>query len=260
MSFNIRYDNPGDKENWWEDRKIEVVDLMEYYHPDFIGIQEGLLNQVEYINTNTSNYNYVGVGRDDGDEKGEFSAIYYDSCKFELVLAETFWLSETPDTISVGWDASMERICTYGCFKNIITNDTIYIFNSHFDHIGIIAQKMSAELIINKIYDYGLINSKIIVIGDFNCEPDNEPIKILNNLLDDGMDIAAEKLIGPKGTFNKFDISFVPISRIDYIFTKNLEIKSYRHIDNKRKNNLCISDHLPVMIETLNTKTNRGLQ
>ncbi|NQU34030.1 MAG: hypothetical protein HQ521_12410 [Bacteroidetes bacterium] len=114
--------------------------------------------------------------------------------------------------------------------------------------IGIIAQKMSAELIINKISDYELMNSQIIVMGDFNCEPDSEPIKILNNLLDDG--ITAGKLIGPKGTFNKFDNSFVPIRRIDYIFTKNFKIEEYHHIDNKRKNNLCISDHLPVLIKT----------
>ncbi|MBU1011368.1 MAG: endonuclease/exonuclease/phosphatase family protein [Bacteroidetes bacterium] len=249
MTFNIRYDNPNDHENSWEFRKNEVVGLIAYYHPDFLGIQEGLYHQVTFIQQHCANYNYIGIGRDDGDKKGEFSAIYFDTTKFSLIAQETFWLSEHPDTISVGWDASMERICTYGKFKNIITNETIHIFNTHFDHFGTLARKMSAELILQKIAAFGLIKEKVVVMGDLNAEPTSEPITLLRKALDYGFEIAEKKFYGPLGTFNGFNNTLATDNRIDYIFTKNLEIYSYRHIDDRRINNLCISDHFPVLIE-----------
>ena len=249
MSFNIRYDNPADKENWWENRKNEVKGLIEYYHPDFVGIQEGLNHQVEFLNQNTSNYDYIGVGRDDGAKKGEYTAIYYDTTKFDLIQTRTFWLSETPDTVSVGWDASMERICTYGEFINKKTKKSLFIFNSHFDHIGTEARKRSAMLIVDKIQQYGLRKMKVIVMGDFNSEPLSDPIITLKKELDDGLEISQNTFYGPKGTFNGFDNKLMPEKRIDYILTKNINMVSYRHIGDRRNNNLCISDHLPVFIE-----------
>ena len=249
MTFNIRYDNPGDKENWWENRKSEVAGLINYYHPDFLGIQEGLHHQVQFILENTKGYKYIGSGRDDGETKGEYSAIFYDTSKYELIAQKTFWLSEKPDAVSVGWDAAMERVCTYGLFKNKKDNRVIDIFNTHFDHIGIEAQKKSAELIVAKINEYGLDQRRVIVMGDLNSEPLSEPIKILENKLDL---IPVEKIYGPIGTFNNFDNTMVLENRIDYIFTKNMEVINYRHIDDRRKNNLCVSDHLPVLIEIKN--------
>lgn len=249
MSFNIRYDNPNDHENSWEFRKNEVVGLIAYYHPDILGIQEGLYHQVAFIQQHCANYNYIGVGRDDGDKKGEFSAIYFDTTKFSLIAQETFWLSEHPDTISVGWDASMERICTYGKFKNITTNETIHIFNTHFDHIGTLARKMSAELILQKIAAYGLTKEKVVLMGDLNAVTTSEPITLLRKALDYGFEIAEKEFYGPLGTFNGFNNTLATDNRIDYIFTKNLKIYSYRHIDDRRINNLCISDHFPVLLE-----------
>ena len=256
MTFNIRYDNPNDNENSWENRKNEVVGLIKYYHPDFLGIQEGLHNQVDFIHKNTSNYEYIGVGRDDGDKKGEYSAIYYDSTKFKLIAQKTFWLSNNPDTISIGWDASMERICTYGKFKNKITNDSIHIFNTHFDHIGIESRKMSAKLILNKIIEYGLSDAKVVVMGDLNSTLISDPITILRKELDYGFEISENKFYGPLGTFNGFKNNLEIKNRIDYIFTNKIKIISYRHIDDKRLNNLCVSDHLPVLIEIKNTTAN----
>ena len=252
MTFNIRYDNPKDNENSWNKRKNEVINLIEYYHPDFLGIQEGLHNQIDYIQKNTSNYDYIGIGRDDGNKKGEYSAIYYDSTKFKLITQKTFWLSNSPDTISIGWDASMERICTYGKFKDKITNDSIHIFNTHFDHIGIEARKMSAKLILTKIIDYKLSEANVVVMGDLNSVPTSDPITILRKELDFGFEVSENKFYGPEGTFNGFENTLEIKNRIDYIFTKNLKILSYRHIDDKRLNNLCISDHLPVLIEIKN--------
>ena len=103
MSYNIRYDNAWDIENSWTIRRNKVSQILIQYAPSIIGIQEGLLNQVQYIDSSLIHYDYVGVGRDDGKEKGEFCAIYFDTSRYVLLKNSTFWLSETPDTISVGF-------------------------------------------------------------------------------------------------------------------------------------------------------------
>lgn len=247
MSFNIRYDNPNDNENWWEHRKQELVQMIEKYHPDIVGIQEGLHHQIAYIQQHTSNYERIGVGRDDGISKGEYTAIYYDSTKFDLIKHETFWLSDRPDTVSVGWDASMERICTYGQFRDKKSGHLLNVFNAHFDHIGPIARKMSAKLIIQKLLAFNLESQAVIVMGDLNCNPLSEPIKLFKSILDDGIEIAKEGVLDTEGTFNGFKHRETASARIDYIFSKNLDLKSYRHINDKRANGLCISDHLPVL-------------
>lgn len=251
MTFNIRYDNPNDNENWWEYRKQELVQFIEHYHPDIVGIQEGLNHQVEYIQKQTSKYARIGVGRDDGISKGEFTAIFYDSTKFELIKHETFWLSEQPDTISVGWDASMERICTYGQFRDMKTGHILNIFNAHFDHIGPLSRKMSAKLIIQKMHDFNLGSQAIVLMGDLNCIPDSEPIKLFKDVLDDGLKISKKVILDSEGTFNGFKQLETASARIDYIFTKNLEVNNYRHINDKRANGLCISDHQAVLSEVL---------
>lgn len=249
MSFNIRYDNPSDNENSWDNRKADLLNLINYYRPDFLGIQEGLNHQIEFLAKNMTEYKYIGLGRDDGDTKGEYTAIYYDSTKFELIQTETFWLSETPDTVSVGWDASMERICTYGNFKNIETGGVIHILNTHFDHIGEQSRAMSASLILSKIKDYNISSEQLLVMGDLNCEPKSQAITNFKSELDDGMEMPESTFYGPVGTFNAFDTGRIPNERIDYIFTKNLTVLSYRHIDDRRPNQLCISDHLPILIQ-----------
>ncbi len=251
MSFNIRYDNPNDGENSWNTRKKELVNLIAHYYPDILGIQEGLYNQVTYIQKNIPNYSWIGVGRENGDIEGEFVAIYYNTAKYKLLEHETFWLSENPDTISIGWDSALKRICTYGKFINKQTKKVIHIFNTHFDHQGIEAQKMSAKLILKKINTKNLDNSNVIVMGDFNCEPQSKPIKILKTKLTDGMAISKEKFYGPKGTLNGFNTNLPNEKRIDYIFTKNLIVNFYKHICDKRANNSWFSDHLPVLIEVV---------
>jgi len=185
MTYNIRYDNPNDGDNWWQNRKSEVVKLINYYQADFLGVQEALHTQVEYISDNTPQYNYIGVGRDDGKMKGEYTALYFDSSKFELIKEETFWLSDNPDQVSVGWDASMERICTYGQFADKVTDNEYYVFNAHFDHRGPLARENSAKLIVKKIIELGIQHEKIIVMGDFNCLPDSKPITAFKSELND---------------------------------------------------------------------------
>ena len=251
ISYNIRYDNNWDVENSWSLRKNRICQLLNDYNPSIFGIQEGLLNQVSFIDSALIKYDYVGVGRDDGKMKGEFCAIYFDTTRYKIRNNSTFWLSETPDAVSVGWDAALERICTYGLFEDKNSGEKFWVFNTHFDHLGVIARKKSSALILKKIKEINTQSLPVILMGDFNSIPDSDPIKILKNDLIDALQISLENLEGSQGTFNGFDMMLPIDKRIDYIFTKNLQVLSYRHIDDRLNNNRHISDHLPVMIEIL---------
>ncbi len=249
ISYNIRYDNNWDIENSWEIRRSNIIQILIKYSPSIIGIQEGLLNQIQYIDSSLINYDYVGVGRDDGKEKGEFCAIYFDTTRYVLLKNSTFWLSETPDTISVGWDAALERICTYGLFKDIITKKEFWVFNTHFDHMGIIAREKSSGLILKRIKKINRQSLPVILMGDFNAIPNSPPVEEILTELSDALQISTEKLHGPGGTFNGFNEDLPIEKRIDYIFTKNLKVLSYTHVNDRLENNRHISDHLPVMIK-----------
>ena len=249
ISYNIRYDNNWDVENSWKIRRKKISQILIQYYPSIVGIQEGLLNQVQYIDSSLINYDYVGVGRDDGKEKGEFCAIYFDTTRYVLLKNSTFWLSETPDTISVGWDAALERICTYGLFKDRITRKAFWVFNTHFDHIGIIAREKSSELILKRINKINRQSLPVILMGDFNSIPNSPPVKEIITELSDALQISLEKLQGPRGTFNGFNEDLPIEQRIDYIFTNKLKVLSYTHINDRLDNNRHVSDHLPVMIK-----------
>ena len=249
VSYNIRYDNNWDIENSWEIRRSNIIQMLIKYSPSILGIQEGLLTQVQYIDSSLINYDYVGVGRDDGKNKGEFCAIYFDTTRYALLKNSTFWLSETPDTISVGWDAALERICTYGLFKDRITKKEFWVFNTHFDHIGIIAREKSSRLILKRIKKINRQSLPVILMGDFNSIPNSPPVKEIITELSDALQLSTEKLHGPRGTFNGFNEDLPIEKRIDYIFTKKLKVLSYRHINDRLENNRHISDHLPVMIK-----------
>ena len=249
ISYNIRYDNDWDIENSWKIRRNKVSQILVQYSPSIIGIQEGLLNQVQYIDSSLIDYDYVGVGRDDGKKKGEFCAIYFDTTRYVLLKNSTFWLSETPDTISVGWDAALERICTYGLFKDRITKKEFWVFNTHFDHIGVVAREKSSELILKRINKINHQSLPVILMGDFNSIPNSSPVKEIKTELSDALQISLEKLQGPRGTFNGFNEDLPIEKRIDYIFTNDLKVISYTHINDRLNNNRHISDHLPVMIK-----------
>ena len=248
MSYNIRYDNEWDIENSWGKRRDKIKQLLYYYKPSIFGIQEGLSNQVHFIDSCLSNYRYVGVGRDDGGEKGEFCAIFVDTVKFTISEYSTFWLSETPDNVSVGWDAALERICTYGLFKDKVTKENFWVFNTHYDHIGVLAREKSSELILNKIDEVNSALLPVILMGDLNSEPNSRPIKILKTKLNDALEISSTILYGPTGTFNGFNKNLNIDKRIDYFFTSELETLSYAHIDDRLDDNKHISDTLPIFI------------
>ena len=249
MSYNIRYDNNWDLKNSWLIRKNKVIQIFDQYSPSIIGVQEGVLNQVQYIDSCLTNYDYVGVGRDDGKERGEFCAIYFDTTRYAVSRDSTFWLSEDPDTISVGWDAALERICTYALFKERNTTDQFWVFNTHFDHMGSIAREHSSELILDRIDRVNRRGLPVILMGDFNSVPDSPPIDKIKTEMSDALNISREEFQGPSGTFNGFDPDLPIEKRIDYIFTRNVKVLSYIHINDRLNNNRHISDHLPVMIK-----------
>lgn len=249
MSFNIRYSTPNDGDNQWDLRKEEVVESLKYYSPDFIGVQEATPKQLEFMAKQLDTYNFIGHGREGMGTDSEGIPLLYNTDKYELLGDKVFWLSKTPDKASIGWDADYKRIVVYGEFKNKTTNKIIHIFNTHFDHIGENSRLKSAELIVDYISKNKLADKEIVLMGDFNCQPSELPIKMLEQEFNNSYKVMGSSAYGPVGTFNGFDTIQVVTNKIDYIFTKNIDIKIYRCIDDRRKNNLYLSDHFPIMVE-----------
>ncbi len=176
-SFNLRYINDHDGDNSWANRCQMVTDLIGYYGFDFLGTQEGYLEQLRDIDT-LDNYDYIGVGRDDGKEAGEHSAIFYRTDRFDLLDQGDFWLSETPEVPSHGWDASeCLRICSWGHFRDRISGMTLYFFNVHYDHVGQEARRQSSHLLLSRIRPLLDRGETVILTGDFNAGPGEEPIR-----------------------------------------------------------------------------------
>lgn len=247
MTYNIRLDVMSDGINQWGNRKEGIISLIKEHKPDVFGIQEGLPHQVEYLSKHLKEYTMIGEGRDGG-KYGEYSAIYYHNKKIKFVKTETFWLSETPKKPSIGWDAALNRIATMGVFTRIDSKKKIVVYNAHFDHMGSKARVKSAQLIIEHIKEHRYSKNAIVVMGDFNAEPNDAPIILLSKYLDDSFRSTFSKK--PMGTFNAFDLKSNLSKRIDYIFTKNLKVIHYKHNQEKLANGNWPSDHLPVLIKT----------
>lgn len=245
MTYNIRLDVKSDGVNQWENRREGVVSLIKNHKPDIFGIQEGLPHQVEYLSNHLKDYTMIGEGRDGG-KKGEYSAIYYHHNKVKFLKTETFWLSETPKKPSIGWDAALNRIVTVGVFRIRNSAKKMVIYNSHFDHMGESARENSIKLILNHIIENGYSKNAVVVMGDFNAEPDDAPILLLSKNLDDTFTSTFSK--NPTGTFNGFQLESNLAKRIDYIFTKNIEVVQFKHIHEKLPNGLWPSDHFPVYV------------
>ena len=245
LSYNIRYDNPNDGENQWKYRKERVANYIKEISPDIIGMQEVLEPQLVFLDVSLKEFSYVGVGREDGKTKGEYSPILYNSNRLTLLQTDTFWLSETPTVISVGWDAALERICTYAQFKHKETGQKFWVFNTHFDHIGELARIQSAKLIHQKIKMLNTNNFPVIITGDFNLTPDTAPIKIFQNAYVDVMQKTPTNA-NNYGTFTGFDKLSNGKERIDYIFQKGLKTLKSTHIWLKTTSGGWASDHHPV--------------
>tara|TARA_Y100001972_G_C7667339_1_gene337888 strand:+ start:4341 stop:5174 length:834 start_codon:yes stop_codon:yes gene_type:complete len=248
MTYNIRYANPGDGVNYWENRKEELANQVAFYEPDVFGIQEGLPEQVEYLDEQLDAYSWYGVGRDDGKAKGEFSAVYYKKDKFSVLQKETFWLSPTPNKPSKGWDAALPRICTAVLFQVNSTDQKFWVFNTHFDHRGDEARLQSVDVILNKIKALNKDGHPTIVMGDLNLTPNTPPIQKLFGALNDTRAVS-ELVFGPEGTWSSFDVQKELDRRIDYIVVSDqVKVSKYAVLtDNRDLRNY--SDHLPVFIQ-----------
>ncbi len=249
MSYNIRYDNPGDGKRAWNYRKEEVASLIRFYSPDLIGLQEVLHGQLLYLEEQLSDYRRIGVGRDDGKQAGEYSPIFYRKDQLELLDHGTFWLSETPDQPSVGWDASMERIATWGQFRRTEPGDTVFFLNTHFDHRGEQARQSSARLVRQWLSDHA-DDHPVVVTGDINSNPASVPYEILTeeDQLRDACTVSKYPSVGPSRSFSGFAVTdSLPGDRIDYVFVSPaIEVSNHAIISSFR-NGYYPSDHLPVV-------------
>lgn len=250
MTYNVRYANEHDGENSWSKRKDFITNQIKFYEPDIFGVQEALFKQMEYFEAHLNGYEYLGVGRNDGKTKGEYSAIFFKTDQFKVLKKNTFWLSETPNKISVGWDAALERICTYALFKDKNSGDKFWVFNTHFDHRGEKARKESAKLILTKIKKLNTEQLPVVLMGDFNLTPDTAPIKLLAQQMNDSKKVAKKVSFGSTGTFNGFKFHEAVKNRIDYIFTSkgNIEVLKYGVLTDS-KDLKYPSDHFPVFVK-----------
>ena len=247
MTYNIRLDTEQDGVNAWPKRTKKVFELIRKYDPDILGVQEALHHQMQDLVKNLNEYGYVGVGRDDGKEKGEYSAILYKKKKFDVKEKGTFWLSKTPDVPgSKDWDAAITRVASWATLIDKNSTRQFLILNTHFDHIGKEARTNSAELIKNKLPK--LAHSlPVIVTGDFNCTREELPYTTLMQPTSIKLTDAAPA--SPSGTFCGFEVGKIECRAIDYIFYSSpWEASNYTVIkDNDGK--YYPSDHLPVLVE-----------
>ncbi|WP_233267614.1 endonuclease/exonuclease/phosphatase family protein [Algibacter sp. L1A34] len=250
MTYNIRLDVASDGDNAWPNRKDFLSEQVLFNSPDILGVQEAKPNQMADLKRALTGYNAIGVGRD-GKNIGEFSAIFYNAEKLKVENENTFWLSETPNQISKGWDAAYPRICTYGLFTNLENNTKFWVLNTHLDHKGHEAQLQGVALIQDKIKALNTNNLPIVLMGDFNAEPNTELITELRQSMDDSKGLA-KVIFGSNGTFNGFKTEKLVTRRIDYIFVSktNIEVEKYgvlsSLVDLKYP-----SDHFPVLTELI---------
>lgn len=225
MSFNIRLNTTHDSLNAWPHRKDFVASQVLFHDVHVLGVQEALHEQMTDLQARLPQYRSVGGGRDDGKEKGEYSAIFFDTTRLQLLKSGMFWLSETPDVPgSKSWDAAITRMVTWARFRDRKTKKVFYAFNTHFDHIGKIARRESAHIVLRKIQELAG-STPVVLTGDFNAKPSDEPIRVIMNT-DDVLHMTDSKALsktghyGPTGTFNAFRNKETNDDPIDYIFLK----------------------------------------
>ena len=249
-TYNLRYNNPGDGPNAWPNRREMVKSLVRYHNFDVFGTQEGLQSQLTDLAA-LSEYAFVGRGRDDGREAGEHSAIFYEKARLQLLETGDFWLSETPDRPSKGWDATCcNRLCTWARFKDLQQGREFYFFNVHFDHQGVEARRQSGRLMVQKIQEIAQ-HTPVICVGDFNSTPDTEQIQTMQTLLGDARQLTQQPAYGPVGTFNDFKLDAPLTDRIDYIFvSQGSTVRSYAVLTDSLRGRYP-SDHFPVLAEVV---------
>lgn len=250
-TYNLRYDSKDDslKGDGWVKRRPVIAALVRFHDFDIFGIQEGLHHQLTSLNAGLPGYTWLGVGRDDGKEKGEYAAIFYKTDKYKVLQQGHFWLSTITDRPNTGWDAALPRICSWAQFEDKKTHFRFYFYNLHMDHIGVTARSESAKLILAKIK--AMPHSEpVILTGDFNVDQTSPSYELLNTsgVLKDCYTLA-DHPYAPSGTFNDFNVRTNTPERIDHIFvTKQFKVERYGILTDSY-NGRTPSDHYPVMVE-----------
>jgi endonuclease/exonuclease/phosphatase family metal-dependent hydrolase len=252
ITYNLRLDVASDGPNRWDLRKERVAGLLRYHAPDVLGVQEALPNQLADLETRLPEYAWYGLGRDDGRGKGEFSAVFYRKSRFTLLDKGTFWLSATPEQPGKGWDAAYPRVCSWVKLRDNRSRQTFFHFNTHFDHVGEVARRESARLILARIEALAG-GAPVLLTGDFNVGPASEAYRTIlaSPLLRDTKDHAQTPHYGPLASWATFDVAHGLGDLIDHIFASPA-VRVLRHATlTDSENGHYPSDHLPVVADVL---------
>lgn len=248
MTYNIRCGSceAPDNPNHWKKRKYLVAHLIKNHNPDIIGLQEAEINQVEDLVEMLDDYSWIGIGREDGKEKGETTAILFRHGRFALQGQQTLWLSQTPLQVSRGWDAAFRRTLSIAKLTDAVTKKSLLVFNTHFDNEGELARQESAKFLLAEIAKIGA-QDNFIATGDFNFKTDSKGYEIITQTLADAEKISTTPATGGTKTFNDFGANKDTDTKIDFIFVKK-DTKVLSHqVDTTVYNNLYPSDHFPVI-------------
>ena len=249
-TYNIRYDNPKDTGNLWADRAPVVAALIRFHDFDIFGTQEGLKNQLDDISKALPQYTRYGVGRNDGKDQGEHSAIYFKKDQFDLIDKGDFWLSQTPDKPSLGWDAKCcNRICSWVYLQEKKTGKKFYFFNAHYDHQGVEARKESSKLILKKIKEI-VTNEPVIFTGDLNGAHSSEwyqAIAASGSLKDTYKEVPHPYAVN--ASFNAFGNANDRTEIIDHIFiSRHFTVQKWGILTDTYHGKFP-SDHFPVLAQ-----------
>lgn len=246
ISYNLRYtgERETDGDNHWDYRRAASINMVREERPAVMGVQEALAAQLQFLDENLPEYDYVGVGRDDGKSAGEHMAIFYLKEAVELENWGTFWLSQTPDEVTMGWDAVCYRTCTWALMHDKVTGKQFAMLNTHLDHRGEEAREQSIALIVNKIKELVPEGVPVLLTGDFNSTTDSEIYAPLKAATEDAREVATES--DRRGTFNGWGKAS---SVIDHIFVRGVEVNRFKVLCDKNYGAPYISDHYPVVAD-----------
>lgn len=255
MTYNIRLDLASDGPNAWPNRRAMVAALIRHEEPAALGMQEVLLHQKTDLEAALPGYVFVGVARDDGREKGEFSPLAFRRDRFTLLGSGTFWLSPTPDQPGKGWDAAYPRVSTWALLRDTRSGARLAVLNTHFDHVGSIARANSAAMIADWAKERIAAGWQVIVLGDFNAAPSSAPMQHLANFDRSGLRLArsvsAASPYGPAGTFNAFKIDAEVPEAIDHVLVSEPWTVLRHATVTQHWGGRLPSDHYPVVTDLL---------
>ena len=247
-SYNI-WCNADEKEPFpWSQRRERIKELIRFHEYDLLGMQEVRPEQVDFFRT-MEEYDLLGTGRE-GPGQGEHMTILYRKDRFQLLDSATFWLSETPDTVSLGWDAAYNRICTWAKFLDRKSGNDFYFFNTHLDHMGPIAQREGARLLVRKIDEItGQDSLPIFCTGDFNSRPESEPIAVMTQRLHSAKSVSQTPPYNAQITYRGLTVEALDtmdVGEIDYLFVNDrVEVLKFGVLSDS--DGQCYpSDHLPL--------------